>query len=119
MLIVNIDTTQNIISIERVLHLFNKEWDESKHSRDKNGQFASKDGGSEGSKKGLTSKRRSVKLAPKEYVKVVHELNNNLSKSQRKKKRIKKIIGDYYYIVINHGFNEYEIIGRKKLNEID
>lgn len=79
--------------------------------------------GAEHDEKGRFSKKSGNKsvedLSKEEYGKVVHELNNNLTASQRKKKVIRKCIGDYIYIVKHYGFNEYKIIGREKIDDID
>lgn len=49
----------------------------------------------------------------------MHELNTNLTKEQRKKAFVKKAIGDYKYTIQNNGFNEYKIIKKEPINEID
>lgn len=49
---------------------------------------------------------------------LTHELNNNLTKKGRTKKIIKKPVGDYVYKVKNKGFNEYEFIEGKPIDDI-
>lgn len=87
------------------------EWKEEDHPRKENGQFG--EGG------GNSSQNEVDNISKEEYGKVMHELNNNLTKEQRKKKVIKKAIGDYEYIVQNNGFNEYKIIRKVKIDGID
>lgn len=60
-------------------------------------------------------RRKEVRLPPKEYAKVMHELNTNLTKEERNKKHLMKHIGDYTYYVEIDGFNDYRIVGRKKI----
>lgn len=86
-------------------------WKEEDHPRDKDGKFG-KGGGN-------SSQNEVDNISKDEYGKVMHELNNNLTKEQRKKKRVTKEIGNYRYTVINKGFNEYKIIGKEKIDGID
>ena len=86
-------------------------WDESRHPRDDGGKFTS--GGSRG--KINKRERKALKLPKKEYSKVMHELNTNLTKEQRKQGSLTKCIGNYKYTVINKGFNEYTIINKEKI----
>lgn len=51
-----------------------------------------------------------------EYALVMHELNTNLSKEQRRRKILYKCIGEYLCTVQNNGFNNYRILGRMKIN---
>lgn len=88
------------------------EWEESKHPRDKDGKFG-KGGSSVKGNKNVES------ISKEEYGKIIHELNNNLTKEQRKKKRITKAIGNYIYTVINNGFNEYTVVEKAKIDEFD
>ena len=90
------------------------EWEESDHPRDDGGKFTS--GGSRG--KINKRERKALKLPKKEYSKVMHELNTNLSKKQRKQRTITKAIGDYRYTVINKGFNNYIIIGKQDIDKM-
>lgn len=91
-------------------------WDENKHPRDKDGKF----GNGSGQKSIASSSKYNIvetELPKEEYGKVIHELNNNLSKEERNKKRITRQIGDYTYIVINNGFNEYIIVSKKGIDD--
>ena len=78
--------------------------------------------GAEHDEKGRFSKKSGNKtvenMSRKDYGKIMHELNNNLTKEQRKKKIIKKAIGNYVYVVINRGFNEYDIIRKESIDDI-
>lgn len=47
-----------------------------------------------------------------------HELNNNLTSKQRSKKYIKKPVGDYIYKVKNNGFDDYNFIEGKPIDDI-
>lgn len=47
-----------------------------------------------------------------------HELNNNLTSKQRNKKYIKKPVGDYIYKVKNNGFDDYNFIEGKPIDDI-
>lgn len=101
----------------------NDAWEESKHPRKENGQFG--EGGSSNVEKSSNRdkikerERTYVQLPKEEYAQVMHELNTNLSDEQRKKKTIKKAIGDYHYTIQNNSFNEYKITKKEPLNEID
>lgn len=57
----------------------------------------------------------TIVLPKKEYGKVIHELNNNLTKAERDRFIITRAIDDYYYTVENYGFNDYRIIGKKPI----
>lgn len=98
------------------------EWEESKHPRKENGQFG-EGGGSSGVEKSSkrdkidSSKNKTVNLPKEEYAQVMHELNTNLTKEQKKEKIFSKNIGNYQYKVENNGFNEYRIIGKQNINE--
>lgn len=49
----------------------------------------------------------------------MHELNTNLTKEQRQQKHIHKAVGNYFYTVINNGFNNYKIIDKEDINDIN
>ena len=51
-------------------------------------------------------------LDPQEYAHVMSELNTNLSPEDRKHAIITKPIGNYYYTIVNYGFNDYKIIDK-------
>ena len=63
--------------------------------------------------------RKEVKLPKAEYAKVMHELNTNLTNEQRQQKHIHKAVGNYFYTVINNGFNNYKIIDKEDINDIN
>ena len=60
--------------------------------------------------------RKEVKLPKAEYAKVMHELNTNLTKEQRRKKRITRFIDNYIYTIINNGFNDYKVISKDEID---
>lgn len=47
-----------------------------------------------------------------------HELNNNLTEKEKKKKILKKPIGDYIYTIENNGFDNYKYINKVKIDDI-
>lgn len=53
-----------------------------------------------------------------EKAQITSELNTNLSKEQRKRKNIRKAIGNYYYTVKNKDFNNYEFTGRYLIDDL-
>lgn len=59
--------------------------------------------------------KKQITLSKPEYAKVMSELNNNLSDEDRKHAIVYKAIGNYRYKIINKGFDDYVIIGKKKL----
>ncbi len=111
MIVISINTAARLIKIDTRFATFN-EWKEENHPRDGEGKFALTGGNSGKSEKPVAS------LSKEEYGKIMHELNNNLTKEQRKKKIIKKAIGNHYYTVKNNGFNEYIIIEKEDIDGI-
>ena len=94
----------------------NASFSEDKHPRDEKGRFAEKGLASSDKTSKMTSRRRKeIRLPPKEYAKVMHELNTNLTKEQRKKKYITKSIGAYIYQVEIYGFDNYRITNKKRI----
>lgn len=63
-----------------------------------------------------SSKYKTVELPKDEYAAVMHELNTNLTKEQRKIKQLSKTIGNFIYHFENNGFNEYRIIRKIKID---
>ena len=53
-----------------------------------------------------------IVLPPDEYAKVMSEFNTHMSDEDRNKRIVTKAIGDYYYTIINRGFDDYTIIGK-------
>ncbi len=97
------------------------EWNESEHPRKENGQFGK--GGENIEKSAKCDKikekqRKEIQLPKDEYAQVIHELNTNLTKEERKKKQITKCIGNCFYTILNNGFNEYKIIGKQNIDDI-
>lgn len=88
------------------------DFEESKHPRDKDGKFSSGNG------KAVRRryKNKVVKLSKREYATVIHELNTNLSKEERKQKNLYKCIGSYLYTVKNNGFNNYQVLGKIEID---
>lgn len=94
----------------------NASFSEDKHPRDEKGRFAEKGlAFADKTSKMKSRRRKEVRLPPKEYAKVMHELNTNLTKEERNKKHLVKHIGDYAYDIENHGFNDYLIVGKKRI----
>lgn len=86
-------------------------WDESRHKRDRNGRFSSGPGtdkrNAEPRKtsvanpdgRGKVKRRREIIWLPqKEYARVQHAFMTDVSEEQRKKKVLRKCIGDFLYI---------------------
>lgn len=85
-------------------------WVEGEHPRDKNGRFKKNGGSRRGKYTG-----DAIKLSKKEFAIVMHELNTNMPKADRKRKFLWKAIGDYVYMIQNFGFNNYAILGKMKI----
>lgn len=51
-----------------------------------------------------------ILLPQDEYAMIISELNTNMSEADRSRKYVTKPIGNYYYTVINRGFDDYTII---------
>ncbi len=84
---------------------------ESKHPRRKDGKFGT--GG--GRKRFNPSKKRgTIRLGKKEYAKVMHALNTDFDRLP-KEEQFTKCIDPYVYVIVAHGFGEYEILFKKKL----
>ena len=60
-------------------------------------------------------KAEAIWLEKKEYAHVMSELNTHLTTEERGKKISSKRIGNYLYVFINHGFNNYKFIDKIKL----
>lgn len=96
------------------------DFNESDHPRNKDGEFAKAGGNNSSKSKKSGSKydkiknkpRKEIQLPKEEYAQVIHELNTNLTKEQKKEKILSRFIGDYRYLIENNGFNEYRIIGK-------
>ena len=54
-----------------------------------------------------------IRLQKKEYALVVHELNNNMTKEDRKHAIVTKPVGNYIYTIVNRGFDEYTFVGKE------
>ena len=94
----------------------NASFSEDKHSRDEKGRFAEKGLAFADKTSRMKSRRRKeVRLPPKEYAKVMHELNTNLTKEEQQQRLVSRNIGNYVYTVENNGFNEYRVIRKKKI----
>jgi len=63
-----------------------------------------------------SSKYKTVELPKDEYAAVMHELNTNLTKEQRKEKQITRAIRNSVYTIENNSFNEYRIIDKYELD---
>lgn len=55
------------------------------------------------------SRYKQIFLPEDEYAHVMSELNTHMSEEDRKKKIVVKPIGDYNYIVVIRGFDDYII----------
>ncbi|EJP32268.1 phage-associated protein, HI1409 family [Selenomonas sp. FOBRC9] len=88
-------------------------WNEGDHPRQSDGKFGKGAGKRKFDRK---RKRREVKLSKAEYARIVSALNSDLSKEERKKKILRKAVGNYDYLVENNGFDNYRILDRMKIN---
>ena len=62
-------------------------------------------------------KLEQIFLPPSEYAKVMSEFNTHLSEKDRDRYIITKPIGDFYYTILNRGYNDYIIIDKVLINE--
>ncbi|MBE6720076.1 MAG: hypothetical protein E7571_05400 [Ruminococcaceae bacterium] len=62
-----------------------------------------------------SSSLKEIKLSPKEYGHVMHELATNITKEQKQHKIIHKAIGDYRYTFENRN-GVIRVIGKKKID---
>ena len=58
---------------------------------------------------------KQIVLPPNEYAEVMSELNTHMSEEDRKRYIVAKPIGNYYYTIVNRGFNDYTIIGKRPI----
>ena len=63
--------------------------------------------------------RDQIFLPPAEYAMVMGELNSHLSDEDRRHKIISKPIGNYVYVFINRGYDDYVIIGKYLIDAED
>lgn len=53
-----------------------------------------------------------------EKARITSELNTNLSKTEKRRKKIKRSIGNYHYHIKNNGFNNYDFTGRYLIDDL-
>ena len=63
------------------------------------------------------SEIKQLFLPKDEYAKVISEFNTNMSDEDRMCRIVTKPIGDYFYTIINNGFNDYMVIGKRPIVE--
>ena len=93
-------------------------WEESKHPRDKDGKFSKS--GEEPSqskeKRGKIKRRRKALSLPKEeFARVQHAFMTDVTEEQRKRKVLKKYIGDFLYIGVLREDGTRDIIGKESI----
>lgn len=59
--------------------------------------------------------RKQIILPPDEYAEVISEFNTHMSDEDRTRRLVTKPIGNYYYTVINRGFDDYTVIGKRPI----
>ena len=59
---------------------------------------------------------KTVILPPEEYAHVMSEINSNITPEQLEKKVVSKPIGDFVYTFECNGFDNYRIIGKRRLD---
>lgn len=64
-----------------------------------------------------SKKTPTVYLEPKEYGRVMSEINTWYKKEYKDRPIISKAIGDYVYTFENYEYNEYRFIGRDKIEK--
>ncbi|MBO6149123.1 MAG: hypothetical protein J6O55_07280 [Lachnospiraceae bacterium] len=62
-------------------------------------------------------KSRQINLSPEEYATVMSEFNSHMSDMDRGRLLVTKPIGNYYYTIVNYGYNDYMVIGKCPINE--
>ncbi len=50
---------------------------------------------------------------------VMSEFNSNMSDQERKHRVVSKAIGDYWYTVLNQSYNEYIVINKTPIEDLD
>ena len=60
--------------------------------------------------------REQIILPKDEYAMVMSELNTHMSDEDRSRRIVTKPIGSYYYTVINNGFDDYIVIGKRAIS---
>ena len=58
---------------------------------------------------------KQISLPPDEYAMVMNEFNTHMSDEDRERRLVTKPIGKYYYTIINNGFNDYIVIGKRPI----
>ena len=59
--------------------------------------------------------RQQIYLPRDEYAQVMSAFNTYMSDEDRQCRVVTKPIGDYYYTIINNGFDDYIVIGKAKI----
>ena len=58
---------------------------------------------------------KQIILPADEYAEVMSEFNTHMSDEDRKRRLVTKPIGNYYYTIINRGFDDYIVIGKRPI----
>lgn len=66
-----------------------------------------------------TDYNKQIILPPAEYAMVMSEFNSNMSDEERKHRVVSKAIGDYWYTVLNQSYNEYIVINKTPIEDLD
>ena len=69
--------------------------------------------------KTLWQKNRELPLPGREKEYIYEELDNNLTIEERESCIVRRAIGNYYYTAINMGHNQYKIINKEAIEDID
>ena len=86
-----------------------------KNARFKTGDMTAKEYSEYKRQLALYKNAEAIKLEKREYAHVMSELNTHMSTEDRKEALVTKAIGDYYYVVVNYGFNNYKIIDKYRI----
>lgn len=69
--------------------------------------------------KKLWQKNIELSLPGREKEHIYEELDNNLTTEERESCIVRRAIGEYYYTAINMGHNQYKIINKEPIEDID
>ena len=60
---------------------------------------------------------RQIYLPREEYALVMSEFNTHMSDEDRKHRLVTKAIGNFYYTIINYGFDNYIVVGKSAIDD--
>lgn len=63
--------------------------------------------------------RQQIFLSPNEYAMVMSAFNSHMTKEERALRVVSKPIGEFIYTIINNGYNDYVIIAKYPIEDVD